>query len=126
MGRVSCKGVGALLGGAALIGLIAFGNLLLLGLTGLLGLQFLLAWAALKYTRRTGFRTLLVQRGKVVSCNLRALGLTTADVRAAIRSAGILRMDDVEDVVREADGSLGVSARTRLYRQSSLLTPAFY
>jgi uncharacterized membrane protein YcaP (DUF421 family) len=126
MGRVSYNGVRALLGGAALIGLIAFGDLLIVGLAGLLGLQLLLGWALLSVTRRHGLRTTLVQKGKIVSCNLRALGLSTADVRAAIRSAGLLRMDEVEDVVREPDGSLGVTARARHYRQSGFLTPAFY
>lgn len=126
MGRLSYKGVHALLGGAALIGLIAFGDLLLVGLAGLLGLQLLLGWAALRFTRRTALRTMLVDKGQMISCNLRALGLSSCDVRAAIRNAGILRMDDVDEVVREADGSLGVSARARSYRNSALLTPAFY
>ncbi|MGH2459221.1 MAG: DUF421 domain-containing protein [Chloroflexota bacterium] len=64
-----------------------------------------------------GTPVILVHDGHVVPGNLRAVGLTEADVREGIRERGYAGPGDLRFVVLEVDGSIGVIPRvTALHR----------
>jgi len=78
----------------------------------LLGLQYLLStlisrfgWAAHYLTASPA---LLVRNGEFVHDQLRRERVTVAEIRAAVRRAGLGRIEDVLAVVLETDGSLSV------------------
>ncbi|MCF3650677.1 DUF421 domain-containing protein [Synoicihabitans lomoniglobus] len=78
----------------------------------LVGLQFLITWLSVRvgWVRRmvTGEPALLLETGKLHDAALRRERITADEVRAAIRSAGLARVDQVAAVVLETDGSLSV------------------
>lgn len=53
----------------------------------------------------------LVRRGEVREDNLRRCHMTMDDLRAKVREAGLLRMEDVEAAVMETTGRVSVLAR---------------
>jgi uncharacterized membrane protein YcaP (DUF421 family) len=55
-----------------------------------------------------GKPTILVYRGRMVPAQLRRQRLTEEEVQAAIRAAGVARVQDVDAVVLETDGQLSV------------------
>lgn len=88
-------------------GAVALGSLLLL-----VGLQFVISWVAV----RVGFveqltkstPQLLLHEGSYLEERLKACRMSPGAVRAAIRTRGIARIEDVYAVVLETDGSLSV------------------
>jgi uncharacterized membrane protein YcaP (DUF421 family) len=83
-----------------------------LALALLIGLQFLVTWSSVRvgWVRRlvTGEPTLMFYRGEFLPGALRRGRVTEAEVRAAVRDAGIGGMDGVEAVVLETDGTFSV------------------
>jgi uncharacterized membrane protein YcaP (DUF421 family) len=55
--------------------------------------------------------TLVAWQGEYVEAGMREARLTTIEIDAAIRKAGIQRMDDVAAVIVEPDSSLSALAR---------------
>lgn len=94
-----------------------------LALGVLVGLQFLITWSSVRapWIRRliTGEPTLLLYRGELMPAALRRARITSAEVHAAIRSAGLASVADVQAVVLETDGSLSV-VRSSTGSQSAL------
>ncbi len=85
-------------------GLVAFGLLV--------GLQFLVTWSSVHapWVRRvvTGEPRLVALRGELLREALRQTRVAEAEVLAAIRGKGFARLEDVEAVVLETDGSFSV------------------
>src|SRR5690606_22602783 len=83
-----------------------------LALSLLIGMQFLVSWSSVRipWVRRlvTGEPSLLFYRGKPLDENLRRARVTKDEVRAAVRTAGIADLADVQAVVMETDRSLSV------------------
>jgi uncharacterized membrane protein YcaP (DUF421 family) len=78
----------------------------------LIALQFVVAWGS---TRAAWFDAivksepaLLFHRGEFLDAALRRERVTHGEVTAAVRSSGILALDDVAAVVLETDGTLSV------------------
>jgi uncharacterized membrane protein YcaP (DUF421 family) len=89
-------------------GVLAFGVLI--------GLQFVVTWTCtrLKWVQQlvTGEPLMLLYRGDCLPRALRQARVTENEVRAAVRSAGFARLDDVGAVVLETDGSFSVVPKT--------------
>jgi uncharacterized membrane protein YcaP (DUF421 family) len=89
-------------------GMLAFGLLI--------ALQFVVTWSSvrLRWVRRlvTGQPLMLMYRGEFLRDALLRARVTDEEVRAAIRSAGITFLRDVEAVVLETDGSFSVVRRS--------------
>lgn len=87
----------------------------LLAFATLIGLQFIITWSSVRarWVRQlvTGEPALLFYRGAFLSQALRSARVTEDEVRASIRSAGVLSVDDIEAVVLETDGSFSVVRR---------------
>ncbi|MFP4281309.1 MAG: DUF421 domain-containing protein [Verrucomicrobiota bacterium] len=85
-------------------GLLAFGLLI--------GLQFLVTWTSvrLQWVQRivTGEPIMLLFRGACLPQALRKARVTENEVRAAVRSAGLARLEEVDAVILETDGSFSV------------------
>lgn len=85
-------------------------GVLALGL--LIGLQFAVTWSSVRaqWVRQlvTGEPMMLLYRGQVLPAALRRARVTEAEVLAAVRSAGLASLADVEAVVLETDGSFSV------------------
>lgn len=78
----------------------------------LIGLQFAVSWSSVRarWVRRlaTGEPLMLLYCGEFLPAALRQARVTEDEVRAAIRSAGVDSLDDVNAVVLETDGSFSV------------------
>lgn len=78
----------------------------------LIGLQFIVTWSSVRtrWVRRlvTGEPVMLLYRGEVVPAALRRTRVTEAEVRAAIRAAGLDSLGAVQAVVLETDGSFSI------------------
>jgi len=87
----------------------------MLAFATLIGLQFIITWSSVRarWVRQlvTGEPALLFYRGAFLSQALRSARVTEDEVRASIRSAGVLSVDDIEAVVLETDGSFSVVRR---------------
>jgi uncharacterized membrane protein YcaP (DUF421 family) len=83
-----------------------------LALLLLIAMQFIVSWSSVRmsWVRQlvTGEPTLLFFGGAMLHDGLRRARVTEDEVRAAVRTAGIAAMDEVEAVVMETDGSLSV------------------
>lgn len=83
-----------------------------LGLALLIAMQFVVTWLSVRvgWIRRAvrSQPTLLLRRGEMLHAAMRAQRVTEAEVLSAVRSAGIARLENVEAVVLETDGSLSV------------------
>lgn len=81
----------------------------------LITMQFVVTWASVRapWVRRvvTGEPHLLVHRGALLDGALRQMRVLEDEVRAAVRAQGHARLDDVEAVVLETDGSFSVVGR---------------
>jgi uncharacterized membrane protein YcaP (DUF421 family) len=95
-----------------------------LALALLVGLQFAITWSSVRvgWIRAvvTGEPALLLHRGTVLPEALRSARVTETEIRAAVRSAGIASVADVEAVVLETDGSFSVVRREPATTASSL------
>jgi len=95
-----------------------------LALALLVGLQFAITWSSvrIRWVRQivTGEPSLILYRGEFLADALRMARLTKGEVRAAVRSAGLASLDDVEAVVLETDGSFSVVGRSDNSNFSSL------
>lgn len=78
----------------------------------LIGLQLVVTWTSIRmrWLRRilTGEPQLLLYRGEFMPASLRKARVTEDEVRSAVRSSGVLSLEEVEAVVLETDGSLSV------------------
>lgn len=85
-----------------------------LALALLIGLQFLVTWSSVRigWIRAlvTGEPTLMFYRGEFLAKALKRDRVTEAEIRAAVRDAGIGGMDAVAAVVLETDGTFSVVA----------------
>ncbi len=81
----------------------------------LIGLQFIVTWSSVRapWVRKlvTGEPSLLLFRGELLPETMRRCRITEADVRTAIRSAGLAGFSAAEAVVIETDASFSVIAR---------------
>ncbi|WP_129138597.1 DUF421 domain-containing protein [Modicisalibacter coralii] len=95
-----------------------------LALALLIGMQYLVTWSSVRlpWVRRlvTGEPALLLHRGELLPRALRVARVTPAEIRAAVRSAGLASLDEVEAVVLETDGELSVVGRVEGDEASSL------
>ena len=84
----------------------------ILALVLLIGLQYVVTWSSvrLRWVRRlvTGEPQMLLRKGVFLHSALRRSRVTEGEVRAAVRSAGVLDLESVEAVVLETDGSFSV------------------
>lgn len=80
----------------------------------LIGLQFLVTWSSVRvrWIRAlvTGEPSLMFYRGEFLRKKLIRARVTEAEIRAAVRDAGIGGMDAVAAVVLETDGTFSVVA----------------
>lgn len=81
----------------------------------LIGMQFVVTWSSVRvgWVRRvvTGEPALLLYRGAFLPAAMRSARVTEDEVRAAVRSAGLMSLGEVEAAVLETDGSLSVVRR---------------
>jgi uncharacterized membrane protein YcaP (DUF421 family) len=94
-------------------------------LATLIGIQIVLSEMAarLPWAERiiNGEPTLLLSKGKFIPRALRRERITEEEVRAAIRSNGVNRVEDVDAVILENDGTLSVAWEARGPGRSSLV-----
>lgn len=81
----------------------------------LIGLQFLVTWTSVRWP---GFNklmksepVLLVHRGRLLPQAMRQARLVESEVRAVLRQHDVARLEEVEAVVLETDGSMSVMRR---------------
>ena len=90
----------------------------------LVGLQYGITWSSVRarWVRQlvTGEPALLFYRGAFLPHALRSARVTEDEVRASIRSAGLLAMQEVEAVVLETDGSFSIVRQSGAAGDSSL------
>ena len=90
----------------------------------LIGLQFIVTWSSVRVNliRRlvTGEPRLLFYQGEFLAGTLRQTRVTDAEIRSAIRAAGLLSLADAEAVVLETDGSFSVVRSTNPPVETSL------
>lgn len=81
----------------------------------LIGLQFAVTWSSVRarWVRQwvTGEPLILLYRGEFLPAALRCARVAKDEVRAAIRSAGLVSLYEAEAVVLETDGSFSVVRR---------------
>lgn len=86
-----------------------------LGFALLIGMQFIVTWLSVRsglVRRAVRDRPIaLMMRGDVMRDAMRRARVTESEVLAAVRGAGVSKLDDVEAVVLETDGSLSVVRR---------------
>lgn len=68
-----------------------------------------------------GSPTLLLSKGKFIDKAMRKERITKEEVRAAIRDEGVMRVEDVDAVVLENDGTLTVAWKAKGPGESSLV-----
>ena len=97
-------------------GVLALGLLILL--------QFLITWLSLRWSwiRRLvkAEPQYLYRDGRVLTKTLTTERVTEAEVRAAVRGAGFVAMEDIAAVVLETDGSVSVLRRSSSGATSAL------
>lgn len=90
----------------------------------LIGLQFVVTWSSVRtrWVRRmvTGDPVMLLDRGAFLPAATRRARVTEDEVRAAVRSAGLASLNEIEAVVLETDGSFSVVPRGGGNARSSL------
>jgi len=84
----------------------------LLALALLIGLQFVIAWLSIRSPRVESLvksePAMLFHQGRFLHQTMRRERVTESEVRAAIRSQGITRLEAVTAVVLETDGTFSV------------------
>ena len=83
-----------------------------LALALLIGLQWVIAWLSVRSQRIAGVvkaePSLLAAHGRFLPAAMRRERVTEDEVRAAVRARGLARMEQVQAVILETDGSLNV------------------
>ncbi|MEH6818244.1 MAG: YetF domain-containing protein, partial [Pseudoalteromonas distincta] len=78
----------------------------------LIGLQYVITWLSVRSSKFAALikaePTLLLNDGEYCTAALKLQRVTKSEIRAAIRGAGILAIEDVAAVVLETDGSFSV------------------
>lgn len=78
----------------------------------LIGLQYFITWLSVRSSKFAALikaePTLLLSEGEYYTAALKSQRVTKSEIRAAIRGAGILAIEDVAAVVLETDGSFSV------------------
>ena len=78
----------------------------------LIGLQYVITWLSVRSSKFAALikakPTLLLCDGEYCKAALKSQRVTKSEIRAAIRGAGILAIEDVAAVVLETDGSFSV------------------
>lgn len=99
----------------------------LLALALLIALQYLITWSSL---RSPGFQklikaepTLLLRHGELIPAALRRERVTSDEVLAAVRAAGVGDIAETDAVILETDGSISVVRQTSM-REGSLANVA--
>jgi uncharacterized membrane protein YcaP (DUF421 family) len=91
----------------------------------LIGMQFAVTWSSVRarWVRRlaTGEPALLLYQGVFLPVALQWARVTEDEVQAAVRAAGLAKLEEVEAVVLETDGSFSVVRRSKRAGESSLL-----
>lgn len=81
----------------------------------LIGLQFIVTWSSVRSRRVrqwvTGEPLIVLYRGEFLPSALRRARVAEDEVRAAVRSAGLVSLNEAEAVVLETDGSFSVVRR---------------
>lgn len=94
-------------------------------LATLIGIQVVLAEIAARWDAAdriiNGQPTLLFSHGQFIPRALKRERLTEGEIRAAIREKGITRVEDVDAVVLENDGTLSVSWESKRPGETSLV-----
>lgn len=97
----------------------------LVALTTLVVVQTALAWLTTRSERfealLNGEPTLLLSQGKFLHRAMKKERVTEEEVRAAIRDQGVTRVEDVDAVVIENDGTLTVAYTRKNPGESSLV-----
>lgn len=95
-----------------------------LALALLIGMQFIITWLSVHapWVRKvvTGEPALLMYQGALLWSALHINRVTEGEVMAAVRSAGLDQLDDIEAVVLETDGSFSVVQKNAGTGASSL------
>ncbi|WP_092993240.1 DUF421 domain-containing protein [Thiohalomonas denitrificans] len=90
----------------------------------LIGVQYAVTWSSVRARWFRGLVTgepaLLLYRGSFLQAALVSARVTEDEVRAAVRSAGVATLNEVEAVVLETDGSFSVVPRNGGSGESSL------
>ncbi len=83
-----------------------------LGFAVLIGLQYAVTWTSLrsKWVSRLvkSEPTLLLHKGQLLEGALRKQRVMPEEIREAVRAQGVSRLDDVEAVVLETDGTFSI------------------
>jgi uncharacterized membrane protein YcaP (DUF421 family) len=83
-----------------------------IGFVILIGLQFAIAWTVIHWSPMriivNPLPTLVLHEGRFQDSAMRSQRVSEADVRAAVRRQGLARLEDVDAVVLEADGTFSV------------------
>jgi uncharacterized membrane protein YcaP (DUF421 family) len=91
----------------------------------LIGMQFAVTWSSVRarWVRRlaTGEPALLLYQGVFLPVALQWARVTEDEVQAAVGAAGLAKLEEVEAVVLETDGSFSVVRRSERAGESSLL-----
>ncbi|MEH6480187.1 MULTISPECIES: DUF421 domain-containing protein [Pseudoalteromonas] len=78
----------------------------------LIGLQYFITWLSVRSSKFASLikaePSLLLSNGEYCTAALKSQRVTKSEIRAAIRGAGILAIEDVAAVVLETDGSFSV------------------
>lgn len=97
----------------------------ILALATLIAFQIILAEIAARWDFAdkiiNGHPTLLFSHGKFIPRALKRERITEGEIRAAIREKGVTRVEDVDAVVLENDGSLSVSWESKRPGETSLV-----
>jgi uncharacterized membrane protein YcaP (DUF421 family) len=91
----------------------------------LIGLQFVITWLSVRFTaveRLVKARpTLLLSEGRLLESALRAQRVTTSEILAAARGAGVASLEELEAMVLETDGSFSVIRKAQRASRSALV-----
>lgn len=78
----------------------------------LIGLQYILTWFSVRSSKFAALikaePTLLLSNGEYCDLALKSQRVTKSEIRAAVRGAGIIAIEEVAAVVLETDGSFSV------------------
>jgi len=87
----------------------------LIGATAILLLNAIVAWITFRYKRMERIvehsPTVIVRHGRILRDSLRRERLSLAELRSALRTQGVMSLQDVRYVILEEDGKLSAISR---------------